>query len=71
MKEEKRAKEKHLYLRDRHLLHKYFLNVHCVPGTGLWVIVEQPEETSWTQKKRTWKMWEDPTPKDEEAKKEG
>lgn len=34
VKKEKRAKEK-IYLRNGYLLHKYFLSVHYVPGTGL------------------------------------
>lgn len=71
VKKETRAKEEHLDLGNGYLLHEYFLCIHYVPGTGLWVIVEQPEETNWRQDKRTPKMWEEATAKDEKAMTEG
>lgn len=52
VKEEKRAKEKHLYFRGGRSSHRY-----SVPASRLWITVKQAEETSRRQSQRTLEMW--------------
>lgn len=55
VKKEKKAKWKHLYLRDGYSLHEYILQVHCALGTGLWVTVEYPEGFVGDKRREPWK----------------